>query len=565
MKHLLPVLHQVRQRARAHQFEAIALLSLLALGGVVLRPGWSSNVPDPELPANVRPEQQATSTARQGHRQNQMRQIRPENFDLKVFPVQERFEKHWKNLLWTTAVVEPQETYVADAVEQILALSTRKGLSNSQMRTVDMAMKVATQLYISHPGFYQTLGQRFLDTVERSPDPEWAAVALSGLANSGLSSVEQKRLSDRVKQRFPNWASNVYLRTTLQEVSDAVSPPILPPLADLLKWQVAAKQVHVYVLCRSDRRILCRAFLKNRDGEFVTQGDRLWSMPLLLESIHGLGWNFTRGQTPQGIYRIEGVVPQAETEFFRAYGQFDLINLYVPFEPGAKQFIPGQGGAFTGNLTAYQGLLPNSWRGYRPMQQSYWAGKSGRALFRIHGSGESPDFFNGKDPNYPDSFEWNPTIGCFSARELYNEQGKLLQADMPKLLNALRMVGGPNFAGYAIVVDVPSDSKQAVSVKDVESILFASAKGKPGRGKATLAQNAKLKPNAKPKPTAPRATPSPIANPGAKPKPIALQDRAATAAKPKQTEAIAKKEIEAPTKSPDAKPSESLAPLPIAY
>jgi hypothetical protein len=461
----------------ARKFEAIATLSVLALGGLVLRPGWSSNVGDPELPESIPPQQQATSSAREEHRQKQTRQIRAENYDLSRFPVQADLEKHWRNILWTTAVVEPQEEFVAAALDRILAMSTQRGLNNSQVRTIDMAMKVSTQLYLSHPGFYQKTGQRFLEIVERSSDPEWVAVALSGLAQSGLSPTEQKRLSEQVKKRFPNWTKNVYLQTTLREMVDAAAPQAVPPVADLLKWQIAPQQVHLYVLCRRDRRVLCRAVLKDREGEFVRTGDRLWSMPLLLESIHGLGWNFTRGQTPQGIYRVEGVVPQPDDEFFRAYGQFDLVNLYVPFEPGAKQFIPGRSGTFAGALNSYQAMLPPTWRDYRPIHQSYWAGKAGRGLFRIHGTGEAPTFFNGKDKNFPDSFEWNPTIGCLSARELYSEQGKLLQADMPKLLYALQTLGGRNFTGYMVVVDVPTDTNQAISLKEVEALVSFSAKG----------------------------------------------------------------------------------------
>jgi hypothetical protein len=194
-------------------------------------------------------------------------------------------------------------------------------------------------------------------------------------------------------------------------------------------------------------------------------------VPLLLESIHGLSWNFTRGQTPQGIYRMESVVPAAEDEYFRAYGQFPLINLFVPFEAGAKQFIPGTPGTFSGSLDQYEALLPPTWRTYRPLQQSYWAGKAGRSLFRIHGSGESADFFRGKDKSYPDSYNWNPTLGCLSAQELYSEKGQLLHADMPKILQALQMAGGKNFAGYLIVVDLPGDEKKPIALETLETVV----------------------------------------------------------------------------------------------
>ena len=412
-------------------------IAMLAIAGLALKPPTMTNADTPKAKSSVS-KTQATATARVNHRETQLRQIRPENFDLSRFPVNAQTERHWRNILWTTAVVEPQEEFVLDALSQILQLSLQSGLSDSQMRTIDMATQIATQLYLSSPTRHVGIGQQFLQMVEKSPDPAWVAVALSGLTQAGLGPQELQPLASRVKIRFPNWVRNPFLKTTLTDIEQSVLPPSLPPLAELLNWTIAPRQLHAYVFCRPDRAVLCQMILKDRDGQFVRQGNALWVAPLLLRSIHNLGWNFVRGQTPQGLYRIEGTTPQPDDEFFRAYGQFSLVNLFVPFEAGAKTFLPNQSGSFNGTLADYQALLPPSWRNYWPMQQSYWAGKIGRSLFRIHGSGESPDFFSGKDRR-PETRNWNPTLGCLSALELYNEQGQLLQSDMPRILHALEM------------------------------------------------------------------------------------------------------------------------------
>ncbi|WP_432809769.1 hypothetical protein [Pantanalinema sp. GBBB05] len=451
---------------------AIALATVLAIGGLALKPASLLNAGVSESPTgNQQAKSQATATARSKHRDQQTRQIRPENFDLQRFPVTNQTESHWRNILWTAAVVEPQESFVADSLSQILSLMTRQGLSDSQMRTIDMAVKVGTQLYLVDRSLYAGVKQQFIQAVEQSSDAEWVAVSLSGVAKFGLSNNDLQSLIGRVKQRFPRWSSNVYLHTTLQDIQASLQSPDTPPLADLLNWTIAPKQLHAYAICRSDRDVLCRLILKDRNGEFIQQGGQLWSVPLLLRSIHSLNWNFVRGQTPQGVYRIEGSVPQPDDEFFRAYGQFSLVNLYVPFEPGAKQFLPGRAGRFDGSLTDYLELLPPSWRNHWAMQQTFWAGKIGRGLFRIHGTGDSPDFFSRKEKN-PDSFNWNPTIGCLSALELYNEQGQLLEADMPKILRAFEMVGGKNYTGYLVVVDVPGDAKTPIALRDIEAIVL---------------------------------------------------------------------------------------------
>lgn len=412
---------------------------------------------------------QATTAARIERRSRQLRQVQPENYNLKRYPVKDSNESHWRNILWTTALVEPQESYVAEALNGILALTTRSGLSKSQMRITEMSIQVGTQLYLSNPTGYSNVKQQFLQTVNNSSNSEWVAMALSGLAKGGMTPTELRQLSNRVRHRFPSWSKNVFLQTTLQEVTQLLAPTPVPPLKDLLNRTIAPQQFHFYVICQPNREILCQTVLKDRNGQFVRQNGQLWSVPLLLKSIHGLGWNFVRGQTPQGIYKIEGVMPKPETNFFGAYGQFPLVKLFLPFESGVREFLPGRKGRFTGTIKAYQALLPPSWRSYLPIQQSYWAGKIGRSLFRIHGSGEASDFFTKKE-QYLDSYNWNPTIGCLSALEIYDGSGKLQQADMPKILNTLVAVGGKNFSGYMIVVEVPS-AKTPILIDEVEAMV----------------------------------------------------------------------------------------------
>lgn len=465
---------QQSARSKSYLLSNLFLLGLLSLGGLP-EAFKSLNASEPQVVAQAgRVQRQATAAARVQQAEKQTRQVRPENYDLSRFPVNAANERHWRNILWTTAVVEPQEPFVSEALTQILLMTVRRGLADPQMRTIDAAMRVATQLYASNPTLYASLGEQFVQTVERSPDPQWVSMALSALARSGLAPEEINRLGDRVRQRFPKWNQDQYLFTTLQDIREFLNPSAVPPLGDLLNRTIAPKQLHLYVICSRDRGVLCQTVLKDRQGNFVRQGGQLWSMPLLLRSIHGVRWNFVRGDSPQGIYRIESIVPQPDDEFFRAYGQFSLINLYVPHEPGAREFLPGRSGTFTGDVNAYRALLPPSWRNYFPIQQSYWAGRIGRSLFRIHGTGESPDFFKGKERYPQESYNWNPSIGCLSALELYDQTGTLQQAHMPELLRVLRMVGGPNFAGYLVVVELPSAPGQPISMEQIEAAVGGS-------------------------------------------------------------------------------------------
>ncbi len=404
---------------------------------------------------------QAKPPAQRQHRQKQLDLIRPENYNLTAYPVIDANETHWRKTLWATALLEPKQPYVVNAIAGILQLTERNDLSASQIRTVQMAMQVGTQLFVSDPQFFAPISDRFTQTVEQSPYPEWAGMALSALAQGGLSKEQAQNKIQQVKTRFEN-TEDLSLNVALNDISNQLQPSPTPPLKDLINWQVAPKQTHLYVLCRPDPSVLCRAFIKDRNGQFLRENNQpnapLWSVPLLTRSLHGLRWNFVRGNTPQGIYRIEGTMPRSESPYFGAYGQFPLVKVFLPYEAGVKSYLPTQTGQMPLDLSSYQNLLPPSWRGYAPVEQAYWAGKLGRSLIRIHGSGEFPTFF-ANNQRFPQSYGWNPAIGCLSAKEIYNEDGSLQEGDMPKILQALSDAGGGKIEGYMIVTQVDNNQK----------------------------------------------------------------------------------------------------------
>lgn len=393
-------------------------------------------------PAQPKPIPLATTEARIRQRQDQLRLISPAAYDLTRYPIADQNERHWRQLLWATAVIEPQDAYVRDAIAQILTLTPQR-LSPAQSRTVEMALQIATQLYSSNPT--PNLQQQFIQTIAQSPNPRWVAMSLSALSKGGATTTQKQQWINQIARRFPKWSENVSLYTTIKELTTVAQTP---PIRDLLRWTIVPNQQQLYVFCQPDRAQLCTAFLRDRTGRFVRNNGRLWSMPLLTRSLHNLSWNFSRGYTPQGIYRIEGTIPQPDTEYFRAYGFYPLVQLFAPLEPGVKEFIPGRRGTLTGKLDGYKALLPPSWREYFPIQASYWAGLFGRSEFRIHGSGEDPNFFT-NNQRYPQSEGWNPAIGCLSALELYDSTGRVQAAHMPDILRRL----GSRPTGYLIVVE----------------------------------------------------------------------------------------------------------------
>jgi len=411
----------------------------------------------------------ATESARKAQIQEQQQKADPSRFDLKKYPVTESNASHWQNSLWAIGVLAPEKNYAVQALKNILQMTTAANLSDPQKGIIDTAMQVGVELYTLKPEVYGKLQPYFLRTINSSTDSQWVALSLAALAKSPKPQIEKLNLT--VQQRFPNWAQDIHLRNAIQG-GRQLKVSAIPNLADLLKWQVAPQQAHMYVLCRPNRDILCLAVLKDRNGKFLKQGKQLWSAPLLLQSLRNLDWYFSNGRTPQGIYRMEGVSLQPDDDVFHAYGQFSLVNLFIPFEDGVKAFLPNQKGKFTGNLPAYQSLLPPTWRNYVPIQQTFWAGNVGRSLFRIHGSGAAINFFQNKAAVVnAKNFDWNATLGCLSALEIYDNRGSLLKADMPKILEALNNVGKGKVDGYLVVVDIPSPTDEPITVAEINKYL----------------------------------------------------------------------------------------------
>ncbi|MFQ3679294.1 MAG: hypothetical protein SNJ60_02120 [Pseudanabaenaceae cyanobacterium] len=346
---------------------------------------------------------QVTPLARWVQQQEQARWLIPENLDRQRYPFTQT--AHWQKVLWAVAVLEPQEPWIPEAIATLLPEAAQ-------------------------------------------PHPEVAAQL--------LAVASQYRTHPLVANRLRAIAQNTADRPWQGQIQRLLQPepiPPIPPLADLLNWAIAP-QPHLYVFCRPNRDVLCTAVLKDHHGQWVQENGEFWSVPLLLQSVHRLPWSFPNGQTPQGLYRMEGLIPDPRrpqanpvptAAEFLAYGQYPLIQLFFPTEKGQAQFLPHQKGPFAGTLAQYQALWPPTWQTHPPITQSYWAGLQGRTLLRIHGSGLATRHFGGwRGPQ-----GWNPTLGCLAARETYDD---VPQHDMPRLLSQL---AGDRFAGYVVVVDVP--------------------------------------------------------------------------------------------------------------
>ncbi|MEN9215399.1 MAG: hypothetical protein Q6J44_00505 [Gloeomargarita sp. DG02_4_bins_56] len=395
------------------------------------------------------PQPLATQAARQAQLQQEQQRLQPAHYDLNRYPLTETHQTHWRRLLWATALQQPQQPYVFQALHPMLRRAAAQNLTPTEMSIITQALQVSNLYVRQHPSTRPQLQAGLLQVVRTSPHPRWVALALNALARSGsLTPAQQSQLIAQTRQRFPQPPD--LLTVVLQDLEQPPSP--LPPLEALLNWQAQPGQVQLYVFCRNDRWRPCTLIVKDNQGEFYREAGQIWSRQLLLQSVYGLDWAFTYGQTPQGLQRLAGITETRAGELFRAYGQFPLVKLFLPFEPGVPEFFPGQPSPWRGTLAEYQERLPPGWRDYPALHQSYQAGRLGRSLLRIHGTGDAPELFARPQGV---THEWNPALGCLTALEVYTSAGELRQGDMADILRVLAQASDGTFLGYLLVVELP--------------------------------------------------------------------------------------------------------------
>ena len=243
-------------------------------------------------------------------------------------------------------------------------------------------------------------------------------------------------------------------------------PSLTPPLEDLLGPSFQPGKTIVYSFQRSNRDYPGLVVVRRADGSFVKNPDSTYfSVPQLARSITNLPYYTRDGNTPQGIYRMDGL-GFSRNQFL---GPTLNIQLRMPYEVTPARFFRDPGITdTTWYLDAYKALLPPTWREDFAMQGAFYAGKVGRREVIAHGTTIDPEYFKGS-VWYPQT----PSLGCLCAGERWDDNGKRVYSDQQKLIDALDSAGGAD--GYLVVVEL-DDWPGPVTPADVLRYLGAADK-----------------------------------------------------------------------------------------
>ena len=236
----------------------------------------------------------------------------------------------------------------------------------------------------------------------------------------------------------------------------------VPSVHTLLEKNYLPGNVLMLTFQRKNRDHQGLVIVRDSSGSFVkdTTG-KLFSVPQLARSINNLPGYLTNGNTPEGIFRMDGF----DVSKGSMIGPTTNIQLTMPWEYMASHFYKDS--LLTDSvwdLSKYKMLLPENLKNYYPMQQSFFAGMAGRTEIIVHGTTVDPYYYKGM-PWFP----LTPTMGCLTSKEIWsNTTGRRLQSDQQLLVDAISKAGGPH--GYAIVINI-DDSERPVTLEDIIPFL----------------------------------------------------------------------------------------------
>ncbi len=276
-------------------------------------------------------------------------------------------------------------------------------------------------------------------------------------------------LTEQLISKSKNKDILIELKDYLQN-HDAYQNQSIPDLNQLFAYQQFTGKKIIYSFQRWNRDFPGLAVIQNADGHFVRDSSgNLLIFEQLARAASNLPYFITNGNSPQGVYSIQGT----EVSHNLFIGPTPNIQLVMPNERDSS-FWHTPYDSSKDVLANYLDLLPESWRNYHPITESFFAGKVGRTEVIAHGTTIDPEYFSSQ-PFYP----LTPTMGCLCSRELWNStDGKAMQSDQLRMVNAF--LSTPDDKGFLIVINL-DNQPNPVNRAELEKLVADFEQGQQKR------------------------------------------------------------------------------------
>lgn len=252
-------------------------------------------------------------------------------------------------------------------------------------------------------------------------------------------------------------ATGPILFSLLQYMNEPYVAPSGTILRSLFSKDFLKGETILFSIQKRNRDYPGMVLIRRKDGNFLKTDGEYVHIPQLARGIANLPYFLTKGNTPQGIYRMFGFGVSVN----QFIGPTANIQMGMPVELKKEKFFDNKTATGEWTISGYQAFLPPVLRDYKPLLETYYAGLAGRNEIIAHGTTIDPEYYRGK-PYYP----MTPTEGCLCTKEFWD--GKLIYSDQQKLVNALLAAGGAY--GYVVLFEL-DDTPGPVTIKDVEQYL----------------------------------------------------------------------------------------------
>ncbi|MFZ1529313.1 MAG: hypothetical protein WAT19_11200 [Ferruginibacter sp.] len=368
-------------------------------------------------------------------------------------PLNADTEEDWMTAFYAIALINYKSAWADSKVDEAVKVFSTQSIS-FQRSLLDL-------LHANYPGKYTGIIRKQLASTEDAKTfamaanyilqdkKEEDAVLLEYLVQQRMAADKENPLYQQLYYQLAIFSKKI----TTPSLSGFFDPGYLPGNTLLISLQ------------RKNRNYPGLVLVRDAWGNFSKLNDSTYfSAPQLARSLSNMPGYISNGNTPEGIFRMDGF-DVSRSSFI---GPSVNIQLKMPFEDKASHFYKDSAKAdSTWNKDDYKNLLPEAFRNYYPIYQTYYAGMAGRTEIIAHGTTVNPAYYTAQT-FYPHT----PTAGCLCTKEIWDESsGKLKTSDQYSLVETLRKAGGAK--GYAIVINI--DDKEA-PVKLEEILPFLQGK-----------------------------------------------------------------------------------------
>lgn len=367
-----------------------------------------------------------------------------------AYPLSVDTEDYWTSAFTALEVLQYKSSWVKSRIDS--------AAENMHFFSTDFQRATLELVFTNYQNsYYQPVKLLLMQTQE----PKIFAMCAEYILASDKALEDLNFLKVKLQQLQNNSIDNAILHQLQYRLEGFSSKKYYPDFKPLFNKNFLPGKNIIYSFQRSNRDYPGLVLIRDASGNWLKDSmGGFFNVPQLGRSITNLPGYLTNGNTPQGIFSMQG--NDVSRSIF--IGPTVNIQMGMPFEISTQKFFGYASADSDWHVNKYKNLLPLSLQNYAPLYQSFYAGKAGRTEIIIHGSTLNPNYYSGKT-----YFPLTPTMGCLTSKEVWDEQsGKRIFSDQQKIINALIPLGFKN--GYVIVIEI-NDEEKPVSLADLAQFL----------------------------------------------------------------------------------------------